>query len=103
MTGTNRDVAAMREALEYEIFRLQALKKLPGRSADVPFIERQIAYLNRERVALCAAIVARRIEASKDVVEFSRWVNGNGALNNISFRGATRAANSAAVFARQQP
>lgn len=98
MIGTNRDISAMREALEYELFRLQALKNLPGRTADAAFIDRQIVYLNRERVALCAAIVNRRIEASKDVVTFSRWVNGNGALNNVPFH-RPRSANPGGVSA----
>jgi len=97
------DLAAMREALEYELFRLQALKNLPGRAADAAFIGRQIVSLNRERVALCAAIVNRRIEASRDVVMFSRWANGYGALNNISFRRSTRSVNSVAAYAQQQP
>ncbi|HEV2188948.1 MAG TPA: hypothetical protein VGR70_17195 [Stellaceae bacterium] len=91
MIGTNRDLCAMREALEYELFRLQALKNLPGRAADATYIDRQIVSLTRERASLSAAIVNRRIEASKTVVEFSRWADGNGALENLYFRGRREA------------
>jgi len=101
MIGTNHDLTAMREALEYELFRLQALKNLPGRAADAAFIDRRIASLNRERVALAAAIVNRRIEASKDVVMFSRWANGNGALDAIALSCPAKTAASPAACARQ--
>jgi hypothetical protein len=103
MIGTNRDLTAMREALEYELFRLQALKNLPGRTADPAFVDRQLVSLNRQRVALCAAIVNRRIEASKDVVVFSRWATGNGALNNIPVRRPARSVGPLAAYARQRP
>ena len=103
MIGTNRELSAMRKSLEFELFTLRALKNMPGRAADAVLVDRQIASLHRERVVLCAAIVNRRIEASKDVVEFSRWASGNGALNNISLRCTTRSANFPAVHAKQQP
>jgi len=83
MIGTNRDLAAMRDAVEYELSRLRALKSLPGREADAAFIDRQISALSRERIALTAAIVNRRAEAAKDVVVFSRWVSGNGVLDRV--------------------
>lgn len=101
MIGTNRDLCAMREALEYELFRLQALKNLPGRAADATYIDRQIVSLTRERASLSAAIVNRRIEASKTVVEFSRWADGNGALDNLYFRGSARSLNSLAAYAQR--
>ena len=99
MIGTNRDLSAMREAVEYELFRLQSLKNLPGCKAEAAFIDRQIASHNRERVVLCAAIINRRIEAARNVVMFARWANDNGALNNISFgHSIRRPANTRAVL-----
>jgi ABC-type siderophore export system fused ATPase/permease subunit len=83
MIGTNRDLVAMRAAIEHELLQLQLTRRLSGRSTDTDFTERQIASLNRKRVALSAAIVNRRIEAAKDIVVFSRWANGNGALSTI--------------------
>jgi hypothetical protein len=103
MIGTNRDLRAMREALEYELFRLQAVKNLPGCVTGAGFIDRQIASLNRERAALCVAIVNRQIEASKDVVVFSRWASGNGALDTIALPCPTRNADFSKAYARQQP
>jgi len=102
MIGTNRDLIAMREAIEYEIFRLKALKSMPSRVADAAFIDRQLVSLSREQVALCAAIVNRRIEASKGVVMFSRWASGNGALDNTSLPCPARNADFSAATAKQQ-
>jgi len=81
MPYTNRELIASRDTLEAELYRLKTLQRMSGRAADATRINEQIAELNRERVALCAAIVHRRFEASKDVVSFSRWVSGNGAIN----------------------
>ena len=86
MIATNRDLSAMRDAIEHEIVRLKAPQNMPLRVAEAEFIDQQIASLNRERVALCAVIVNRRIEASRDVVIFSRWVSCNGAFDNIVSR-----------------
>jgi hypothetical protein len=83
MHYTNRELVALRDGLEAEIFRLKTLRRLPGRAADATRISEQIADLNRERLALCAAIVQRRFEASRDVVSFARWVTGNGAVDDF--------------------
>ena len=103
MIGTNRDLCAMRESLEYELFRLQTLKNLPGCVTGAGFIDRHMASLNRERHALSAAIVNRRIEASKDVVVFARWASGNGVLDAISLPRQARNADFSTAAARQQP
>ncbi|HTW54060.1 MAG TPA: hypothetical protein VMU69_28770 [Bradyrhizobium sp.] len=83
MPYRNRELIAARDLLEAEIFRLKALQRVPGRAADATRIREQITELNRDRVALCATIVHRRLEASKDVVSLSRWVSGNGALDVV--------------------
>ena len=83
MPYTNRELIAARDVLEAEIFRLKRLQRMPGRAADATRIREQITELNRDRVALCAAIVHRRFEASKEVVSLARWVSGNGALDAL--------------------
>ncbi len=83
MIITNRDLNAMRDELDRELFRLQALKSMPNRRTETERIERQIGLLPRSRVAVCAAIVNRRIEASQHIVSLSRWTSGNGALDCI--------------------
>jgi hypothetical protein len=83
MIGTDRDLAKMREAIDYELFRLITLRKMPLGTTGVDEIAVEIAKLHRERVALCAAIANRRAEASRSVVSFARWANGNGALDAL--------------------
>ena len=77
MIATNRDLATMQQLLDHEILRLHGL---PSGMAKPAWINRRLASLCRQRIAICAARVNRRMEASKRVVEFSRWVNGDGAL-----------------------
>jgi hypothetical protein len=82
VTATNRDLAAMRQVIESELYRLTMLGKMSALSGDTP-IATEIARLQRERVAPCAAIVRRRAEASRQVVSFSRWISGDAALNSV--------------------
>jgi low affinity Fe/Cu permease len=77
MIGTNRDLAAMQELLDREILRL---KRMPSSAPEGTWIEGRLSSVCRQRIAVCAALVNRRIEASNKVVVFSRWVSGNGAL-----------------------
>ena len=84
MIGTNRDLSAMRAAVEYEISKLKMLRTAEGRRADVDYIDRQLISLSRERLVLSAAIVSRQAEAAKDVVAFARWVSGDGALDRVT-------------------
>jgi hypothetical protein len=77
MIGTNRDLVQMQQILDHEIFRLNRLAGGPrGRGG----IETRLAMMCRQRISVCAALVNRRVEAANKVVEFSRWVSGNGAL-----------------------
>lgn len=82
MPYTDRELTAVRNMLDAEMFRLKSLQHMPGRAADVRWLSEKIAELNHDRVALCAAIVHRRFEAAKDVVSFSRWVSGDGAIDS---------------------
>ena len=82
MIGTNRDLAAMQDAVEHELIQLHT-RRLASPAAETVSVDCQIALLHRTRIALSAAMVSRRNEASKDIVTFSRWVSGNGALSAI--------------------
>jgi low affinity Fe/Cu permease len=77
MIGTNRDLVQMQQILDREIFRLN---RLAGGPRGPGGIETRLARMCRQRISICAALVNRRIEAANKVVEFSRWVSGNGAL-----------------------
>ena len=83
MISTNRALNTMRDKLDTEISRMNALRGWLPSSRDAAFIDRRLASLARQRVALCAAIVNRRTEAAKNVVVFSRWANGYGALDEV--------------------
>ena len=77
MIGTDRDLVEMQRILDREIFRLN---RLAGGARGPGGIETRLAMMCRQRISVCAALVNRRIEAANKVVEFSRWVSGNGAL-----------------------
>lgn len=77
MIGTNLDLASMQELLDREILLLH---RVLSNTPEPTLIEARLSSLGRQRIAVCAALVARRIEASKKVVVFSDWVSGNGAL-----------------------
>ena len=80
MIGTNRDLAAIEQIVHQEIDRLQ---HLAGGTRDTAKVERALSVLYRQHLAICTALVNRRIEASNKIVSFSRWVSGNGALDPI--------------------
>jgi hypothetical protein len=80
MPKTNRDLAMMRELIDYEMLRLTLLRNMPMHAPRAAEIAEEISKLRRERIALCAAIINRRAEASRSVVSLSRWASGNGAL-----------------------
>lgn len=77
MIGTNRDLAAIQQLLDREILMLKTMAS--GGVEDV-WLDRRLISLCRQRIAICAALVNRRREASNKVVVFARWVSGNGAL-----------------------
>ena len=80
MIGTNHDLAAIRQIVNREIDRLRCLA---AGTRDTAWIERELSLLHRHRLAVCAALVNRGIEASNKIVDFSRWFNGNGALDHV--------------------
>lgn len=86
MIGTDRDLAQMREAIDYELLRLTILRKMPLGLTGIDDLDFEIIRLRRERIALCAAVVNRRMEAKKPIVSFARWASGNGALDSLFSR-----------------
>jgi hypothetical protein len=97
MIGTNRDLTAMRELIDGEIRRFDAMAKAaPGQY----WIQKQLLALCRQRLAVCAALVNRRAEAGKSVVDFTRWMSGNGALGEPSSWWASKQQITAADDAR---
>jgi hypothetical protein len=78
MIGTNRDLLAMQQILDREILGMQDSASRDQSTS----VGRELVLLCRLRIAVCAALVNRRLEASKNVVVFSRWVSGNGALGD---------------------
>jgi hypothetical protein len=51
---------------------------LAGAASEQNWISDWLAFLSRQRIAVCAKLVDRRIEEAKDAVDLSRWFNGNG-------------------------
>ena len=90
MVGTNRDLAAIKQILQREI---DQLLYLAIGTRDTVRIERELSLLYRQRLAVCAALVNRRIEAANKIVSLSRWASGNGALDLVLMlpRGDARA------------
>ena len=75
--GTNRDLKSMQRILDCRIIEL---KQLAGDAPEQNWISDRLAVLSRQRIAVCATLVNRRIEAARHIVDLSRWFNGNGAL-----------------------
>ena len=83
MIGTNRDLMAVQRLLNSEIV---ALCKLPDDKSRGRWASVRLLALQRKRIAICATLVNRRIEAAKPVVDLACWFNGNGALRAIENR-----------------
>ena len=83
MIGTNRDLMAVQRLLNAEI---AALCKLLGDKSRRRRVSSRLLALQRKRIAICATLVNRRIEAAKPVVDLAIWFNGNGALRAIENR-----------------
>jgi hypothetical protein len=75
--GTNRDLKSIQRILDCKIIEL---RQLSNAAPEQRWISDRLATLGRQRIAISAALVNRRIEAAKTVVELSRWFDGNGAL-----------------------
>jgi hypothetical protein len=80
MIGTNRDLKSIQRILDSRITELSRLSAAPPEEAAV--FDR-LADLRRERITVAAALVNRRIESAKRVVDLSRWFTGGGVLLTI--------------------
>jgi hypothetical protein len=78
MIGTNRDLKSIQHILDY---RITELKQFASRGPGAAWVSLQLAALGRERIAVSAILANRRIEATKKIVDLSRWFSGNGALS----------------------
>jgi hypothetical protein len=89
--GTNRDLNAIQRMLDFEIIQLK--QQLAGSARDEVWISNRLAVVCRQRVAVCATLANRRIEATRQAVDLSRWLTGNGALfgSAVNRAGAERA------------
>jgi hypothetical protein len=86
MIGTNRDLKAIGDALDAEIFHLTTLKAMASCGGDIDYLDDKLWLLARERRAVSVALANRQIEAMRNLVSFARWVSGNGALDNFGDR-----------------
>jgi hypothetical protein len=77
MIGTNRELESIGRMLDCRILELSRLARGTPERASA---SRQLTALIRQRLAVSAVLANRRIEASEKVVEFSRWLTGDGAL-----------------------
>jgi hypothetical protein len=77
MLATNGEFEAIARRLDQTIARLDAAM---SNGVDVPSAAEWCDYLVRRRRAIDLLLINRRLEASRPVVEFARWADGNGAL-----------------------
>ena len=78
MLGTNRELQALHRGLLLQIaHREQLLRK----SGDPQWVRSKLANLKRQAELIETAIANRRLEAAKPVVNFYRWLDGDGALS----------------------
>ena len=78
MLGTNRELRALHRGLLTKIaHREQILRK----SGDPHWVRSKLANLQRQAALIETALANRRLEAAKPVVNFSRWLDGAGALS----------------------
>ncbi len=97
MIGTNRDLAAMRQILDCEIARCWTLAK---RASGAICVGHRLASLYRQRGAVCATLLNRQAEAENKIVDFSRWVSGNGALAGLDAKPNSGTVNGASQVDR---
>lgn len=85
--GTNRQISTVLDVVERQIPRLEAAILFEGRR---PELATNLADLWARRRLLRQFLRVREVEASKKVVDFAKWRDGNGARQLIEAR--TRAA-----------
>jgi len=83
MIGTNRDLKSIQRHLDC---RIMALSRPAGAAAEQAWVTDQLTALARQRITVSSILANRRIEAAKQVVDFSRWLSGNGILCDAARR-----------------
>jgi hypothetical protein len=73
MLPTNADIHHQLQVVEARLRQLECTRTGRGRAAA-------LAQLRREREMLTVALLNRRVEAAKRVVDLARWRTANGAL-----------------------
>lgn len=84
MLGSNHQFEAALDSLERQIPRIEAALLYGSNS---PNLASGLAELWARRRVLKLLMLNRRVEASKRVVDFRRWRDGNGALYLLADRG----------------
>jgi hypothetical protein len=88
MIGTNKQIRTVLDGVERQIPHLEAAILVEGRQ---PELATGLAELWARRRLLRQFLRVRTIEAKKDVVDFRKWRDGDGALQLIHARSKTRA------------
>jgi hypothetical protein len=83
MLGSNKHFEALLHSLDTQI---ATMENLLGSSAPAPGLASSLEELWTQRRLLKLLMLNRRIEASKRVVDFQRWRDGNGALHLCTSR-----------------
>jgi hypothetical protein len=81
--GTNRQISTVLDVVERQIPRLEAAILFEGRR---PELATNLADLWARRRLLRQFLRVREVEASKKVVDFAKWRDGNGARQLIEAR-----------------
>lgn len=81
MLGTNRDLEGMRRRLVDQIGRLEFM--LARGCYDPAAVAHKLGRMRGHQQTIDTTLINRRIEASKPVVDFFRWLDGNGAVYGL--------------------
>jgi hypothetical protein len=88
MLGTNKQVKTALDRVERRIPDLEAALMIEGRR---PELATALAELWARRRLLRQLLRVRTVEARKDVVDFRKWRDGDGALQLMQARSRSRA------------
>jgi hypothetical protein len=81
MLGTNHELQGIRHRLVEQIGRLEFL--LARGCYDPAAVAQKLGRMRHHQQTIDTTLINRRIEASKPVVDFFRWLDGNGAVYDL--------------------
>jgi hypothetical protein len=81
MLGTNHELHEIRRRLVEQIGRLEFL--LARGCYDPAAVAQKLGRMRHHQQTIDTTLINRRIEASKPVVDFFRWLDGNGAVYDL--------------------